>query len=299
MRPGRSWKIGKSPMLLPGSFKENFMHYNQTYNKAPARLAVLDIETLAPAQLNGTFPPWPLHRPLVASVLMADQAEYGQWQVAIESVEFCDERAAVIRIDELLDCRRTITFNGKGFDLSVLSMAVFRASAYECRNLTDAWASPRFGGSHIDVAELITNFGAAPRASLEMLCEAAQIPSKQNGHGGDVAEMLRDHCMEAVKRYCEEDVGSTLVLFAMVQALRANDPAYAASLIADFANWVGDAGLDHLDEFQKLSGNATLERVRLLHRVDEGLRALGDRVTNRHFAEQARSAPKSRQSTVG
>ena len=275
------------------------MHFNQTYNKAPSRLAALDIETLAPACPVGGFPPWPLHRPLVASVLIADQAEYGQWQFAIESVEFCDEGAAIARIDELLKGRRTITFNGKGFDLNVLAMAAFRASAYECRNLSDAWSSPRFNGCHIDVAELITNYGAAPRASLEMLCEAAQIPVKLNGHGGDVAEMLHNHGIEAVKRYCEEDVGSTLVLFAMVQALRANDASYAASLVADFANWVGDAGLDHLYEFQKLSGNAVLERVRLLHRVDEGIRALDDRVTNQQFDDQARSATKSRQSTIG
>ena len=125
------------------------MHFRSTYNQAPSRLACLDIETLAPPRPDGGFPPWPLHRPLVASVLCADQAAYGEWQFAIESVRFDDERTAVKRIDELLDGRRLLTFNGKGFHLPVLTMTAMRASAFECRNLTDAWASQRYKGSHL------------------------------------------------------------------------------------------------------------------------------------------------------
>ena len=261
------------------------MHFRQTYNQAPTRLAVLDIETLAPPNPAGGFPPWPTHRPIVASLLTADQVHYGQWQFALESVEFDNEQEAIARIDKLLKGRRCITFNGKGFDLPVLVMTALRASMYECRNLTENWSSHRFSGNHIDIADVISGFGSAPRVSLEMLCQAANVPVKFNGHGGDVAEMLRDQGIAAVKRYCEEDVGSTLILFGMVQGLRANDSAYSASLIGDFANWVADAGLDHLAEFQKLSGNAVLERVRLLHRVEEGLRALDDRETVRCFED--------------
>ena len=261
------------------------MHFRQTYNQAPARLAVLDIETLAPPSPAGGFPPWPTHRPIVASLLMADQVQYGQWQFDLESIEFHDEHKAVARIDGLLKGRRCVTFNGKGFDLPVLVMTALRASIYECHNLTDAWASHRFSGNHIDIADVISGFGSAPRVSLEMLCQAADIPVKTLGHGGEVAEMLHDHGLQKVKLYCEEDVASTLVLAAMVLGLRANDTAYSASLIADFGNWVVDAGLEHLSGFQKLSGNAVLERVRLLHRVEEGLRALDDRETVRCFED--------------
>lgn len=274
------------------------MHFRQTYNQAPAKVCVIDIETLAPPASSGGFPPWPTHRPIVASLLTADQAPYGQWKFAIESVMFDDDRAAIERIDELLGGRRCVSYNGRGFDLPVLALTAGRASMYECRNLTDAWASHRFSGSHIDVADLISNFGAAPRGSLEMLCEAAGIPVKMNGHGGDVAEMLQEQGIESVAQYCEEDVASTLILFAVVQALLRNDTAYAASLIGDFANWVGDAGLEHLEEFQKLSGNAVLERARLLHRVEEGIRSLDDRATAKYFDEQAGASIKSRQNSA-
>ena len=269
------------------------MHFNQTYNRAPARLCVVDIETLAPPALDGAFPPWPSHRPLVASLLVADQVQYGRWELAIESVVFDDDRAALTRIDQLMDSRRTITFNGKGFDLPVLFMAAGRTSLYECRNLTDAWASKRYSGSHIDLADLASSYGAAPRVSLEMLCQAAGISVKTNGCGADVATMLEEQGIESVIRYCEEDVASTLVLFATLQGLVSNDAAYSASMVGDFANWVEDAGLEHLEAFQQLSGNALLERTRLLHRVQEGIRQLDDRTTAQYFEEQAGSAMKS------
>lgn len=271
------------------------MHFNQTYNRAPARICVIDVETLAPRAPAGGFPPWPTHRPVCASLLTADQVPYGRWEFAIESVKFDDERAAIARIDQLMDGRRTTTFNGKGFDLPVLLMAAARASLYECRNLTDAWASKRYSGSHIDTADLASSYGAAPRVSLEILCQAAGIPVKTLGHGADVATMLEEEGIESVIRYCEEDVASTLVLFATLQGLISNDAAYSASLIGDFANWVGDAGLEHLEAFQQLSGNAVLERTRLLHRVSESIRALDDRTTVRYFEEQASSSMKPHQ----
>jgi 3'-5' exonuclease len=269
------------------------MHFRQTYNQAPSALCALDIETLAPSLADGAFPPWPSHRPVLASLLTADQVPYGRWRFSIESVTFDDEPAAIRRIDELLKGRRALTFNGKGFDCPVLAMSAARASVFDCPSLTDAWMSDRYRGSHIDLADLISNFGTAPRASLEILCASAGVPVKTLGHGGDVATMLQEQGIEAVRKYCEEDVGSTLILFAMVQALRSGDPAYAASLIGDFANWVEDAGLEYLDEFRKLSGNPVRERVRMLHRVKEGLRAFEDRATVQYFDEQARVSMKT------
>lgn len=279
-RSWKNWHVADAPPYLD---KENIMHFRSTYNQAPARLASLDIETLAPPQPDGGFPPWPLHRPIVASVLTADQAAYGEWEFTIESVTFEDERAAIERIDQLLNTRRCLTFNGRAFDWPVLAMTAMRASAFECRNITDAWASQRYKGVHIDLADNISCFGSAPRAKLEILCEAAGIPVKSLGHGSDVAEMLRDQGLGAVTLYCEEDVTSTLTMFALVQALRSNDPAYSASMIGDLANWVVDAKLEHLDAFRSMSSNAVLERVRLAHRVDEGIRALEERATVAFF----------------
>ena len=42
------------------------------------RLAVLDIETIAPEVEDGSFPPWATHSPVVASVLTATLQRYGR-----------------------------------------------------------------------------------------------------------------------------------------------------------------------------------------------------------------------------
>jgi DNA polymerase elongation subunit (family B) len=272
-------------MLQPGLDKENIMHFKSKYTRGPSRIASLDIETVSPSLQKG-FPPYPTHVAKVASILTADQVAYGEWRFAIESVTFCDERAAIERIDELLAGRKCLTYNGKGFDLPVLGLVAMRASAFGCRNITEAWASPRFGGSHIDLADLISNFGSAPKVSLEMLCDAAAVPVKTNGHGCDVEHMLATQGIEAVKRYCEEDTCSTISLFALVQGLHGNDPAYGSSLIGDLVNWISDSGLVHLDDFRKMLGNPVRERNRLLHRVSEGIRDLEERATMAFFDEK-------------
>ena len=110
-------------------------------------------------------------------------------------------------------------------------MTAMRASVFDCDNLTNAWVANRHGGSHIDVADLITNFGSAPRASLEMLCESAGIPLKGNGHGCDVADMLRVEGIEALKNYCEEDVASTIVLFDVREQVLAD--VFTTAIIAN------------------------------------------------------------------
>ena len=48
------------------------------------RIAVLDIETIAPPVEDNGFPPWPTHSPLIASVLTASLERYGEWRFAIE-----------------------------------------------------------------------------------------------------------------------------------------------------------------------------------------------------------------------
>lgn len=69
----------------------------------------------------------------------------------------------------------------------------------------------------------------------------------------------------------------------MVQGLRANDTTYAASLICDLADWIYDAGHEHLRAFRKLSANPVLQQARVQHRLDEGIRALDDRARTNFF----------------
>lgn len=251
------------------------MRRSSAYRDPLTRLAVLDIETLSPDQPDGGFPPWPTHLPVVASILIAERRLYGEWHFQIESVPFDeDEAAAIDRIETLLDDCTLVTFNGRGFDLPVLALAAMRARQFKAGQIARSWSDHRFDGRSIDVADLAGNFGSARGGKLADVCAAIGVPCKRQGEGGNVAEMLQNEGIEAVSRYCEEDVSATLMVFAMMQGLRSGDEAWAATLICDFANWVTDAGHSHLATFAELGHNSELARLRLQHRVGVAVEAL-------------------------
>ena len=170
---------------------------------------VLDIETLSPAIEDGSFPPWPLHEPVCASVL--SQKKFGDdYTFGIETIDFANERAGLHRLFELLDPGATlVTWNGRGFDVPVLQLAASRQLLFEDNALRIAWMAPRWAITHADLAELYGRFGGAGRPSLANVCKALGIDAKTQGSGDSVAAMIADGREQQVFRYCEEDVAIT------------------------------------------------------------------------------------------
>lgn len=246
--------------------------------RCPDRIAVLDVETVAPSAPDGqSFPPWPSHQPVVASILSATAARYGQWQFELESVNFEDGKVAIERVSQLVENRALVTFNGRGFDVPVLAMTAMRHRQFDGSGLATAWRANRFGSDHLDVADLVGNYGGARGASLEALCKALGIPVKLDAHGSEVGAMIEAGRMADVIAYCEQDVASTLLLFAMVQGLRCTEPGYAGSLISQFGRWLRDQKLEHLRPFERIDGHAALERLSLVHMMEEGIASLSHR----------------------
>lgn len=253
-------------------------HYKSGRASRPDRLAVLDIETIAPPIADGGFPPWPTHDAVVASILTATRERYGEWKFTLQTVDFMFNGAAAIeRVSFLLEGRTVITFAGRGFDLNVLALTAMKYQRQDLVGISEAWQSHRFHGTHYDVADIIGGFGAARGASLEMLCGELGIPAKLDGHGADVAEMVAKRQFQEIQNYCESDVAATLCLFACVEGLRSRDRGYAATLIAQFGRWVADSGLDHLQAFERITGHNEYDRLSLLAVVEEGIAALDHR----------------------
>lgn len=250
--------------------------FRSTHRSPPTALAFIDIESVSPAADDGSFPPWPLHRPVVASVLSADRKRYGQWHFDLESVTFEDGAAAVERVGHLLERRTVIGFNTRGYDLPVLALEALRHQQLGCSGLSLAWQANRYTGCHIDLLDLISGHGAARGASLAMLCGELSIPCKLDAHGSEVDEMMSKGQLDAVIRYCESDVAATLCLAALVLAFRHGERTYAG-LISQFGTWVRDRGLTHLSAFERLQGCAEFDRLSLLGTVEEGIDALDHR----------------------
>lgn len=254
--------------------------FQSTHSSPPTRLAVIDIETIAPATEDNSFPPWPTHRPVVASVLTADRQRYGQWQFELESVTFEDRPEAIERVSHLLERRTVIGFNTRGFDLPALAVEAMRQCRFSCSGLSLVWRANRYTGNHIDLLDVISSFGGARGANLAMLCGELGIPCKIDAHGSEVGEMVASGKLDAVTHYCESDVAATICLAGMVLALRYDEPTYAG-LISQFGTWVRERGLIHLAPFERLEGHAELDRLSLLGIVDEGIAALEHRLNLR------------------
>ena len=201
---------------------------------------VLDIETLAPANEDGSFPPWPLHEPVCATVL--SQKKFGDdYTFGIETIDFANERAGLRRLFELLDPGATlVTWNGRGFDVPVLQLAASRQLLFEDNALRTAWMAPRWAITHADLAELYGRFGGAGRPSLANVCKALGIDAKTQGSGDSVAAMIADGREQQVFRYCEEDVAITWLAWLHYAASRYASPSKLARPLAAFDRWLAD-----------------------------------------------------------
>lgn len=236
-------------------------------------LCVLDIETISGEEMEGgSFPPWPLHTPVVACLLMAERNSCGEWAFDLESVRFSDAAEALERIDDRLRGTSCITFNGRGFDLPVLMLTAQKARMFELPSLTAAATEPRYWSArHYDLAERVSGYGAARGASLERLCGALGIPVKLSTHGSDVGALYDQGDIEAIETYCMTDCCATLLGAAYQRAMENGDPGYHASLTWQFAQWAEAQCLDHLVPYAEVRDHQSLQQLSLLGQLEASL----------------------------
>lgn len=106
---------------------------------------------------------------------------------------------------------RLVTWNGKGFVMPVLRQRamVYGLPAAAWFQAGDKWNNygQRYAPDwHCDLIEVLSDYGASPRVSLEAMAEAIGLPGKIEGHGSDVADKVMNGDIAAVRRYCEVDV---------------------------------------------------------------------------------------------
>lgn len=244
----------------------------------PERLAVLDIETVAPAFPDGGFPPWPLHTPVVAAVLLASRERYDQWKFEAETITFEDPASAVERVSNLIEGRTLVTMNGKGFDILCLAMTAMKHRRFALRGIAEAWRAPRFSNVHHDLIDLIGNYGGGRACSLQMLCEQLGIPVKLGADGSEVGQMMARGDLKSVGTYCLEDVVGTCAAYACVQALRAASPTYAGSLISQLGRWVREEKIGHLEPFQRLPGAGEFDRQSIVGMIQAAIDSMDHRL---------------------
>lgn len=251
-------------------------------------VCVVDIETIAHGYEGDGFPPWPLHVPVCASVLIAERDSQGGIAFELKTIMFDGREAeALDELEAAIKDRVVVTYNGRGFDLPVLALTAMRNRRFSSRALTEQWLSNRYGNSHCDLAEQFSRYGAARGASLEALCHALNISAKSSVNGNDVSALYAAGNLEAIQRYCEEDVTATYMLFLYWIALRAGDPSLLSGGWSQLARFIERGGYLHLHAF------ANIDDVAWAH--DARRKEMGDRLV-RHLLQKARVA-KSRFTT--
>ncbi|ATX80970.1 hypothetical protein Ga0123462_0091 [Mariprofundus ferrinatatus] len=131
-----------------------------------------------------------------------------------------------------------VSFNGRGFDVPVLK---YRAMAHglSCpRWFTqgDKWNGydTRYSNEyHCDLLELLSDFGASARCSMDEVAAAFNIPGKLETAGDNVREMFESGQIEAIRDYCETDVLSTMLIFLRHQLFSGalTEGAYARAIL--------------------------------------------------------------------
>ncbi|MDQ6981770.1 MAG: 3'-5' exonuclease [Mariprofundus sp.] len=168
----------------------------------------------------------------------------------------------------LIDTRapQLVSFNGRGFDIPVLK---YRAMAYGLccpRWFTqgDKWHnydtrySPEY---HCDLLEVLSDFGASARCSMDEVAATFNVPGKLETAGDNVREMFEDGHIEAIRDYCETDVLSTMLIFLRHQLFSGalSEGAYARATLG-IRNYLESEAESrpHLEEYLKAWDRAEL-----------------------------------------
>jgi len=131
-----------------------------------------------------------------------------------------------------------VSFNGRGFDVPVLK---YRAMVHglSCpRWFTegDKWNNydTRYSSEyHCDLMEVLSDFGASARCSMDEVAAVLHVPGKLETAGDNVREMFEAGQVEAIRDYCETDVLTTMLIFLCHQLFSAaiSEGAYARAML--------------------------------------------------------------------
>lgn len=131
-----------------------------------------------------------------------------------------------------------VSFNGRGFDVPVLKYRamVHSLSCPRWFSEGDKWNNydTRFSHTyHLDLLEVLSDFGASARCSMHEVASVFGIPGKLDTAGDDVRGMYEGGEIEAIRNYCETDVCTTLLTFLRWQLFNGSlsEGSYARTVL--------------------------------------------------------------------
>jgi len=177
---------------------------------------VLDLETIpdsemptyVPREGGDSFPPPPFWQIAVIGLLYADSdlrtIKIGHIDAGPEKV-MLESTVKFIGIDKM----NIITFNGRKFDLPVLTARCMRHGIQFPARFERETIFRYSDAGHMDVADALTDYGAGRYTSLDAWSKLIGMPGKLGTKGSEVEAMIADGKLEEVQVYCMCDVVQT------------------------------------------------------------------------------------------
>ncbi len=139
-----------------------------------------------------------------------------------------------------------VTFNGRTFDIPLLELAAFRYGLslpqwYALNARSFDQPRNRFNmGAHIDLQELMTNFGASRfTGGLNLAANLIGKPGKMDVQGDMVQDMFDEGRMQEINDYCLCDVLDTYFVFLRTRVLVGElDLDEEQGIIAETKTWL-------------------------------------------------------------
>jgi hypothetical protein len=181
---------------------------------------ILDIETIPDTDLytppdlapgaERPFPPLYACRPIVIGVIWLDESLRCK-RIGIigedksEASMISDFSDFIAKFSPLV-----VTWNGRSFDLPVLALRALRHGVDFSWYYRGNGYRYRFSEEgHLDLGDVIADFGAARMTSLDAAARLCGLPGKVGVDGTQVEGLFHDGQMDALRRYCLSDVAQT------------------------------------------------------------------------------------------
>jgi len=172
------------------------------------------------------FPRQPFHQVTAISYVQLvrepgeDGTELVIRRIASGGTETSDERELLDGFFGLIEKRapQLVSFNGRGFDVPVLK---YRAMVHGMAcprwfSEGDKWSNydSRYSHTyHLDLMEVLSDYGASARCTMHEVATALGIPGKLDTAGDDVRGLYESGEIAAIRNYCETDVCTTALMF--------------------------------------------------------------------------------------
>ncbi len=174
---------------------------------------------------EAVFVPVSFHVPVSVTVARVTK-DYRLADIACLDAPRFDSRAMVELFWRGIDVYRSavlVDFNGRSFDIPLLTLSAFRFGISCPRYFEDPdrfGFRYRFTDKHLDLMEWMTEYGAFRlKGGLNLLAKMLGKPGKMETSGREVAELHADGQVQAINDYCVHDVLDTYFVFLRTRVL--------------------------------------------------------------------------------